>query len=379
MTKQRYYYMDSMRSILMCLIVFFHAGNIYMIDGDWVVSDSSQSIVFNIINPLLHTFRLPSFYAISGFFCLFSLLKYGPSKFLQIRLIRILVPLLCTSVSLNTIQFWFLYRYVNNNSISLLSFIIAKLKYIWLNNTWASHLWFLVNLTVYFILSASAYFITCHVKGKYKIHCGLCGIILAIIRHRYCFLFILPLVSISFFAIASLWPPFLYGSLFHVIDMYPLLRFMPFFLFGIWLYGDPIIQREFLRGHLLEIPLFAVCLWATYVTSMDGTLAEKCVNVYCSVLSSWISSSWCFILFHKYFNKKSHIFQYLSDASYSIYLFHHIIVIATGFFIIRYNIPVLLKWSLVILVTGTVSVSIHHFLILRINLLRLMFNGKLNK
>jgi len=378
-TKQRYYYMDAMRSILMCLVVFFHAGNIYMVDGKWIVNDPSQSIVFNIVNALMPTFRMTSFFMISGFFCYFSLLKYGPLEFLKLRLVRIFVPLLCTSLLINSIQFWFISRYVDGNDIALVSFILTKLKYVWINNTWASHLWFLINLTVYFIVCTLAFMVCGHLAAKHKFHSAFIGFILKNIKYRYCLIAILPTVSLLFFAIGSVWPPFLYGRLFYVADMYPLLRFLPFFLFGIWLFGDSTIQREFLKGHILEIPLFAICLWISQKTSMDGTTIEKVVFTYFSVLASWLSSSWCFIFFKRFFNHKSGFFKYLSDASYSIYLFHHLIVIATGYYLLRFDFSPVLKWLIVILVTGTLTSGIHHFVVLRFNVIRLMFNGKLNR
>ncbi len=363
----------------MCLVVFFHAGNIYMVDGTWIINDPSQSMLFNGVNALMPTFRMTSFFMISGFFCYFSLIKYGPLKFLKLRLVRIFVPLLCTSLLINSLQFWFVSRYVDGNDIALVPFLLTKLKYVWINNTWSSHLWFLINLTVYFIACTFAYVASCYLAAKYKIHSAFLGRILNFIKHRYCLIPILPIASLLFFAVGSIWPPFLYGRLFYVVDMYPVLRFLPFFLFGIWLFGDSIVQREFLKGHVLEIPLFAFCLWVSQSTSMDGTTMEKIAFTYFSVLASWISSSWCFIFFKTFFNHKSNFFKYLSDASYSIYLFHHIIVIVTGYYLIRYDFSPILKWLIVLMIAGTLTSSIHHFVILRFNIFRLMFNGKLNK
>jgi glucan biosynthesis protein C len=70
------------------------------------------------------------------------------------------------------------------------------------------------------------------------------------------------------------------------------------------------------------------------------------------------------------------LFSFLAEASYSIYLTHHVLVIIGGVILIKLGIGGYLGFFILILFTISLSILIHHFLISKIDLLAFLYNGR---
>src|SRR5690606_3309628 len=108
----------------------------------------------------------PAFFALSGFFCLYSATKYTSSILITRRMKRILIPFLVTALTLNTAQALLLqatgwesygvYRYLSEGR-------------------WLSHLWFLENLALYL---AAAYVMIRHGgRPARRVAASLCAVV----------------------------------------------------------------------------------------------------------------------------------------------------------------------------------------------------------
>lgn len=95
----------------------------------------------------IHVLRMPAFFVASGYFCYLTLNKYKAKKFLQLRLKRLLVPLFVTAFTLNAVQMFLLKRYGWH------PFSLADTRQ---KGEYISHLWFLINIVVHFIIAAFA-------------------------------------------------------------------------------------------------------------------------------------------------------------------------------------------------------------------------------
>lgn len=131
----RYHCLDFCRSTFMILGIFYHVGLIYSTDNDWrVLSTETSSLITKITN-YLHLFRMEAFYLISGFFFILALTK-NKNNFFADRLKKVLIPLLFCGLFISRIMKFFSYNF----------------KYI-LYGEWLGHVWFLGNLSLYFIIS----------------------------------------------------------------------------------------------------------------------------------------------------------------------------------------------------------------------------------
>lgn len=88
--------LDALRAIAMLLGIALHGALAYMPlpDAAWAVHDRSQSQLFSVFTSIVHGFRMPLFFVISGFFTAMLWRKRGLRSLLNHRLKRIGVPLL---------------------------------------------------------------------------------------------------------------------------------------------------------------------------------------------------------------------------------------------------------------------------------------------
>lgn len=352
--------MDSMRSVLMMLGVVLHSSNVFDPKKDWLIFGDQVHNVAGYLGEIIHIFRMPAFFIISGFFCVFTLNKYGVKKFLSLRLIRIAVPLLFTSVILNSVQ-QFLLNYSGFSNVSFFDYFS--------NGFWVGHLWFLINIFIYFLVSALLYYpcrsffsVVSSFLNKFPIF--------------LIFLF-LPFVHLAILSLNSLGFP-LYTVVGGAISVYSLLNYFIYFVFGIIIF----CKRELLLKFSTVNPFVILFFMALSILVLDfesqanQSLTGVVVLEYFNRLLVWCASSLCFYIFYRYFNFENGVWNFLSDASYTVYLFHHFIVISLGLFYVNIGMPPLIGLFTMMLITFILTIFIHKHLILKFKLLRFMFNGK---
>lgn len=83
-----------------------------------------------------------------------------------------------------------------------------------------------------------------------------------------------------------------------------------------------------------------------------------------------------FAVFRHTASRPSRVFRYLSDASYSVYLMHHLVIVALTLALLALDGGPWWKFLLTASLTLACCLDIHHFLILRHPLLAFLFNGK---
>jgi len=91
----RLYALDHLRSTMMLLGVVIHSAVSYMIfeaDLVWPYRDPENSVFFDILVGTIHSFRMPIFFFLSGFFEALIYHRRGAKQFIQNRTKRILLP-----------------------------------------------------------------------------------------------------------------------------------------------------------------------------------------------------------------------------------------------------------------------------------------------
>jgi len=372
-TTARFYYMDSMRSVLMMLGVVLHSALIYSSGDHWIVSDSHKSEFFNLLGSTIHAFRMPTFFIIAGFFSMMGLRKYGVNTFAKLRLLRILPPLFFTALLINTVELYFRTTVIQQQPMSFTHFLIYELPQAWTSGAWVSHLWFLLTLLQFFAVGIALFALSRSFSDT-----GRLNRFLAPLRKNCYFLLLLPLTDLVWSIADKLVPELSHGTHFHgLFNAEDFIVFLPYFLLGLWLFRDRALQQEFHAIARWEWFALALSIVAQYVESnAHGMNAESVLRIYSASLTCALSSHICYVLFYQFMNRNSQFFRYLSDASYSIYLFHHLCVIVFGYLLLSASIAIGYKFLAVEIATLTVTLAIHHFLILKFKPLRFMFNGK---
>ncbi|MEW6706437.1 MAG: acyltransferase family protein [Pseudomonadota bacterium] len=367
----RIFYLDAARSVLMSLGVVLHTAAMYDPLLKWALTDPKGNVVFHMLRVAIHVFRMPAFFMLSGFFCLMVMGKYG-DRFLRVRLTRILVPLLATALIVNTVQAYVLYDY-RDSTLSFFGYyagsgVVDLLR----SGRWVSHLWFLINLALYTVVAYAAW--RALQQRSQALEAALDT--LAPVLERPAGLFLLPALGLLPWAAAYK----LHGLVQPVLgflDLADLVHYGLFFALGMWMFH---------RRQMLE--RFSRAGWATVLAaglSIAGLVAlellpvgafSTLVEYYCDTLLALSVSVMVLHLFRRFASGPSKVFSYLSEASYTVYLFHHLTVLVLGILLMDAPLNAYVKFPIVVVSTFAIVLAIHHFLVLKIKPLRFLFNGK---
>ena len=148
-------------------------------------------------------------------------------------------------------------------------------------------------------------------------------------------------------------------------------------MLGMALFRSKPLMAAFSRPHVIHVAVSFVCIH--FARHSFAHLPDPVAEVLLALSRAYIAatlSSMLFFLFGKLVPGKNDIAMYLSDAAYSVYLFHFITVytLATPLKATVGNGEILL-W-IVAPLTLLITLLIHHFLILKFRFLRAAFNGK---
>ena len=358
---ERIYFLDAMRGVLMTLGIILHSANVFS-DSPWAIQNMETSEFFSSLVSFIHLFRMPAFFIVSGFFCHMTLSRYGHNLFVNVRIPRIVIPLVITAISLNSIQNWLLIEHQGA------AFSLLTADY-WLQGKWVSHLWFL-NCLVYYFLIASilyAYFS----NPLQKLGSLICSLIL---HSKSLYLFVLPLLSLAFVKISYLVPEV--PNHIYDLSISESIRYSVYFIFGVLVGFRRELLWELMQPNWVKLVGVLFITAAFLKIPADQNSLIYLFNLYANALFPWILCFLCFFMFYKFFNTRSAFFSYLSGASYTIYLFHHLFVILYGLVLVNIELDIFLKFTTLVISTFITTALIHQYLILKSPILLYLFNGK---
>jgi len=355
----RLYYLDALRSFLLLLVVLMHSSQVYNSEQTWLIYSHSNSIIIDYFVSFLGLLRMPTFFMIAGYFTVISFRHSHNKGFLLKRILRLFIPLITIAVTLNILQAYILVK-SGWKDYALQTYII--------NGDWIQHLWFLINLIIYTIL---AYLFIRFFKEPTKK-------VLQVISKKmanmslYTLLLVLPFISISVILILKLTPNYLYS-----ININQVIVYMPYYFFGILIMLNKTLLNKF-ANISIPIGLFITLFSFVLIKNVDGMVAiqYKLLYYYFKGLAVWTIASLAFTIFKKYVNFKSDLIYKISDASYSIYLVHHVIVVMIGLILIQLNFSFLIGLPLLFVISVVLSYLVHRKIILKSTILKFLINGK---
>jgi len=362
----RLHYMDALRSVLMLLGVVLHSARPYDSDA-WQVKDQAHLPALDWLVAGIHLFRMPAFFVVAGYFAMYLLVRWPVRDFLRDRMRRVLVPLLATLLTFNLVQV----RLVMGDGGDA-GFLQGVLLPAWVGGHWVSHLWFLVSLVLYFALVAM---LTPFLRRLADPD----GIVASWLRGRLGLPLVLLALVATPLAVGVLgrfagpgWNEPLLGS----ASPAELLVYFPAFLTGLLLCASPELLDRFARRDRLVIALAVSGGAVMLLTHGRADSAFRVAYFLGEGLLRWMVVRVLFSLFREWANRPSRTFAYLSSASYSIYLFHHVTVIATATALLSLPLAAGIKFLIVLAVASMVSLTLHHFLVRRYAVLGYLFNGR---
>jgi glucan biosynthesis protein C len=150
----RYHELDSLRGSMMMLGLVLHSAVAYMQTpmGDmWGFKDQHTNLAFDVLVAFLHTFRVPVFFALAGFFAALLYERRGMRALIENRARRVLGPLVVGWIALFPLT---IAGFAFAQSGGELLAVPAALRYVVSadvpQHLQLLHLWFLFDLLIYY-------------------------------------------------------------------------------------------------------------------------------------------------------------------------------------------------------------------------------------
>lgn len=357
---QRFFHLDALRAALMFWGILVHASTV------------EHSVIFRAIATVSGLVRMEAFFVISGFLAYMLLKKYGAKAVVRKRMLAIGLPFVTALLLLNPLTNWLVYNY-HNAPIPFADYLAGKgVAHPEGPMNWHLHLWFLVALLVYSLLAP--------LLGRAVDH----GLRLSWAGERITFqegVFLWIGITMAVGCLGSriafeIVKPALPPDAHYVVRSVG--NFLPFYALGMLLYASPAVREVFSKVHWIQTGLSCALLVTAHRLGGENPsrfaeimilAAQTYVAVCLSSLLFWVAGKWV--------RRESATARSLSDAAYSVYLFHFLFLYLFAFLFRPWiGNPVALL-AAISSATFLSTLCLHRFVIRRIPVLELLFNGKL--
>ena len=366
----------------MLLGVFLHAAASFVVTpAGWAVRDRTVHLTADVTIGIIHLFRMPVFFLLSGFFARLLYLRLGIRSFIRHRVQRILVPLAVALPfllpTLDALWGWG----ASQQAPQPVGHLAARLPTFDLGTTMVSgfgHLWFLYYLA---ILLAIVLCVVAAARNQplQRIAHGVDTLFSASLRHR-CLSVLIAVPVASTLCFMAL--PGLADTPLGLVPQPRLLAFYGLFLAAGWFLHR---QRDLLPelARRLWIPLVVIAaaagpfaVWAVHEV-FNGP-ADRVIRVFGFFLGALLTCELTLLLigaFLRYLSRPVAWVRWLSDASYWCYLVHLPMVVVLQILVARLSWPAATKYVLII--SGALSVSLLTYQVfVRYTAIGTVLNGK---
>lgn len=370
----REYYIDWIRVLAFMVLIFFHCSMPFVSFG-WEIKNTEHSLFLDRLIIWLHQWRLPLLFFISGVGVSFSLRKRSVLSFFGERVVRLFVPLLFAMFFTTPIQVYFerLQKgQIDQRYWSFYPSVWELVPYPDGTLTW-SHLWFVVYLFVFTILLLPIF-------ALFKIQ------VIKQWKQKADFIFRYPLANLLFatpfilyyFKFYIRWPE--QGSL--LDDWFVFNSSITFYFVGFFLADLPSFWQTCEKYRKLFLLVSVACVivlfWKYYWTVQLPKQQDTALYVYgfFDGLHIWtiILTVVGFAKHHLNFSNKW--LAYLTPAVYPFYILHQTVIVATGYYIVQWQMPIIIKLLTLILVCFVLIISLYHLLIRQFILTRILYGLK---
>lgn len=327
------YALDFLRAFMMLLGILLHGFTFEPVIGSLSVEWSSR--IFIVLETTIHAFRMPLFFCLSGYFSTLLFRKFGWRRFLLNRLFRIALPfgLAVVTVGFTTNFFYHILDLIANKGYRLTeSFKTAfSFRLFHFSDVQPIHLWFLYYLSTFIPSILAAHY----TLKRFLLMRRLKAVLnkQAVPKNRLLFIFLMAILPVVFFFITGHSEiPTPRRSFQLAVDSF--IPYFYYFGFGWFLCYSKRSLKYFVpnaSGFLLTgVALTLICL----ALSSNNFSGFSWIRMPLYALSVWFYIFGFLGVVQNYFNKPSALLQYVSDASYWIYLVHLPVIVFLKIFFI---------------------------------------------
>lgn len=359
---KRTFALDALRAVMMLLGLVIHTGVTFMPYASpvrTIMANETWIGLFPVIN-LIHSFRMPVFFVVAGYFGALLFFRKGPEAMLQNRILKILLPMIAGMLILYpAIYFALTYsgaRIAGTpdawqkawHTISSGSFLPYRL----------SHLWFLYDLMLFSV----ATWLVALVFGKSErlqiITRKLAGFVIARPLTR-----ILMMGGLYYAGLLLNKEYTLHTNVSFWLDRNLLYCYFIFYVFGWMVYRTGLLDK--LRWQpILQISMALIAFTASMYIELNVQApwrfpALQVINALVTTLMTF----GIFGLFLNIFDRFSRPLAYVMDAAYFVYLIHVPIAVMIPGLLADTGLPALVQFLITLSVTVALCFGIYHLLV----------------
>jgi len=373
-------YLDWLRIAAILGVLFFHAAMPFVQDENWHVFNKERSDLLSEFNFWLSRFRMPLLFFISGAVSYYMLIKYNGKYFIKQRFVRLMIPLLFGMLVIVPPQIY-LERVNQGFTGSFWEFyptIFRGVPYPEGNTSW-HHLWFILYLFIYDLISVPLFKWLLFGKGKNFVEKKLGWLA----KGKRIYLLMVPsMIAFSslilkFPSIQNLvsdWAMFIYYYLFVMLGYLVMcnLRLIESMVrnrrFSMLLAFGSLILMNYFRWNDLRPSQVLGSNWEKH------TLTYLYLSIYPLIAWSWIMMLVGYA--KKYIDKPHRIHSYVNQSIYPFYILHQTVIVLLAFYVVKVEESILAKYLFIVVVTFVLCLFIYHILIRPFTITRVLFGMK---
>ena len=360
----RLHWMDNLRTILIFLVVLYHAGGVYSLvfESFWIVADPATSDVIGILNIVFDISAIPTIFFISGYLIPMSLKGKNGWAFLKSRFRRLMIPWIVAVLTLIPLyKVIFLYSRGLPQEHWSTYFHFSRGNLTSQNWLWFLPVLFLFNILYVLLSKANIRIPNISLKGA-VIGTFLIG-----------FVYSVGIGSVLGFRSWIKTP---------LIDFEneKLLVYFMIFLLGALCFRQKVFEEKPQSKTLytivsstvwipITVHMLSRVIWAISMGSLGGLISPLMDR-----LIWWLGfdlSVLCMVYllvqtFWRYLDRPGRIWSELNGNSYGVYIIHVIVIGVFGTLLLNLNLPALVKYPILVVSTYLVSnliVSVYRSLV----------------
>jgi peptidoglycan/LPS O-acetylase OafA/YrhL len=372
MDERRYFGLDALRGGMMMLGIVLHGAMLYLVTPPPTMpipTDRNNALVFDVIFSFIHSFRMPTFFVLAGFFTALLIEKRGLWGTYKNRASRVLAPLAAGTVTILPVTFLFMIDFMlsarfgthdlipDREALMVLSQEMAA-KGVPTGTPGLGHLWFLYYLCFFYLLIPLCRFLvrfTARFEERFK---------------RW---LVSPFLLLVFalYTAATLWP--FHGGQLHEGFVYlkphlpSLVYYGSFFVFGYIFHH----YRDFLHGVARNVPFWAALVlilfpFSLYASNLDNGARGASFALHVGAVLANGLCTWALIYLFmgsalRFFDRESPWILYVSQSSYWVFLVHLPLVNFAGWWLVQFDLPAVFKFLLVCGFTAVIAFLTFHY------------------
>lgn len=367
----RRYDLDWLRVCAILAVFVFHCSRFFDTD-DWHVKNPTTHFGVQVWVTILANWLMPVIFVISGASLFYATGSRGVARFVIDKVRRLLVPLV-VGVFTHVILQVYLERLTHGQFSGSLFAFIPRYFDGWYgfggNFAWMGlHLWYLLVLFVYTLLLYPLF--------RWLLN----GVEQGVLRQAGNFLALPGAIYLLALPIAGLRIWLDPGTFLGMVNFggWPLPTYLLFFFYGFVVMSHEGLQRRIqhqrwvsLAGGTLGI-LSLLFIWASQGDPFFGTAR------YALIFGIFSLSAWCYILAffgfaHRHLTHSTPFLTYANEAVLPFYILHQTVLLVTGYFITRWDIPDVLKFLAIGISAFSFIGPVYELLIRRNRVLRVLF------